>query len=133
MRTALLTVAVLMATATYQAGLSPPGGVWQDGHLDKNGTLMAPARASMMGTRNQIMFFLFMVGNSLGFYTSLYVIMSLTDGFPLQLELQASLFATSLTYVASTHTIAPNLIIGWVFFAISIVLPILIALVYNKC
>lgn len=29
-RNALLVVAVLIATTTYQAGLTPPGGVWQD-------------------------------------------------------------------------------------------------------
>ncbi|KAG2263917.1 hypothetical protein Bca52824_070996 [Brassica carinata] len=29
-RNAILVVAVLIVTATYQAGLSPPGGYWQD-------------------------------------------------------------------------------------------------------
>ncbi|XP_026401503.1 ankyrin repeat-containing protein BDA1-like isoform X2 [Papaver somniferum] len=38
-RNALLVIVVLIATATYQAGLSPPGGVWQDsGNASTNQT-----------------------------------------------------------------------------------------------
>lgn len=38
-RNIVLVVAILIATATYQTGLSPPGGIWQDDyHPSKNTT-----------------------------------------------------------------------------------------------
>ncbi|GKV28503.1 hypothetical protein SLEP1_g37547 [Rubroshorea leprosula] len=37
MRNAMLVVAVLILTASYQASLSPPGGVWQ-GNIDSGGS-----------------------------------------------------------------------------------------------
>ena len=124
-RTALLTVAVLMATATYQAGLSPPGGVWQDDHLHRNDTLIAPAGASVMGTRNKYVFYAFILFNSLGFYTSLYVIWFVTYGAPLGPEFQATVIAITATSTTSMDTIVPGGL-GIVFSIIFLALPILI-------
>ncbi|KAJ7950745.1 Ankyrin repeat-containing protein [Quillaja saponaria] len=98
-RTALLTIAVLIATTMYQAGLSPPGGVWRDDKL--NVSPKQVAGTSVMGTKKEASFFLFMLGNTIGFYTSLYMINFLTNGFPLQLELQFTMFAITITYVSS--------------------------------
>ncbi|XP_020201715.2 uncharacterized protein [Aegilops tauschii subsp. strangulata] len=41
-RSLLLLLATLAATVTYQAGLSPPGGVWPEGHLDSSHTAGNP-------------------------------------------------------------------------------------------
>ncbi|KAK7269865.1 hypothetical protein RIF29_22645 [Crotalaria pallida] len=101
-RNILLTVAILMATATYQGVLSPPGGLWQD---DKDGNI---AGESIYGTKRKVTFFTYIIGNSLGFYTSLYMINVLTIGFPMQSQLLLSTFAISFTYVASMYSIAPR-------------------------
>ncbi|KNA06239.1 hypothetical protein SOVF_182470 [Spinacia oleracea] len=98
-RSALLVIAVLVATATYQVGISPPGDVWQDngeGHL---------AGTSIMGTRDLISFIVLVSCNSIGFNVSLYMIATLTSKFPLQTELQICLLALYVTFnVAVTGT-----------------------------
>nr|GMD62140.1 pentatricopeptide repeat-containing protein At1g02150 [Ipomoea batatas] len=118
-RNTLLVIAVLIATATYQAVLSPPGGVWQD---DSNDHV---AGKSVMGSHKPIAYSLFLVSNSVGFFTSLHIICLLTNAFPLHLELQISIFALIFTYDTCMTAIAPSSRISIMFTVISIVLPFL--------
>ncbi|XP_022856317.1 ankyrin repeat-containing protein BDA1-like [Olea europaea var. sylvestris] len=108
-RSTLLVVAILITTATYQAVLSPPGGVWQQDDFrsisNRNTTTINDATRppehtagkAVMGSQNSVSFGLFLIFNSIGFFTSVQMILFLTFGFPLQLELRVSLLA--LLYV----------------------------------
>ncbi|XP_062000674.1 ankyrin repeat-containing protein BDA1-like [Rosa rugosa] len=110
-RTALLIVAVLVTTATFQVGLSPPTGVWQDSEPKKNGTSSDPAHkagTSIMGSYSATAFVFFVVFNSIGFSVSLYMINILTSKFPLQLELQICITAMYCTYNTAMINIAPD-------------------------
>uniref|UniRef100_A0A7N2MIK8 PGG domain-containing protein n=1 Tax=Quercus lobata TaxID=97700 RepID=A0A7N2MIK8_QUELO len=49
-RNVLLVISVLVATATFQVGLTPPGGFWQDGSL---------AGRSILGSNSEVTFLLF--------------------------------------------------------------------------
>ncbi|KAH0766144.1 hypothetical protein KY285_002015 [Solanum tuberosum] len=95
-RDTLLVIAILIATATYQAGFNPPGGLWQDTYWpDDNNinstshdgivvvTLRHFAGQSVMATRGPMLYGLLLVFNSLGFFVSLHAINFLTIGFPL--------------------------------------------------
>ncbi|KAG5627103.1 hypothetical protein H5410_012321 [Solanum commersonii] len=83
-RDTLLVIAILIATATYQTVLSPPGGVWQDTYWpegnksNNNDVNMESSRRiagqSVMGTNNPISYGLFLVFNSIGFFVSLHTI-----------------------------------------------------------
>lgn len=101
-RSTLLVIAVLVATATYQVGISPPGDVWQDdgqGHLP--GT-------SIMGTRDLTSYILLVSCNSIGFNVSVYMIATLTKKFPLQTELQICLLALYVTFNVAVTATSPK-------------------------
>ncbi|KAJ8439757.1 hypothetical protein Cgig2_009581 [Carnegiea gigantea] len=59
-RGTLLVIAVLVATATYQVGINPPCGVWQD---DSQGQV---AGISIMGSQNMVSYVLLVAFNSIG-------------------------------------------------------------------
>ncbi|KAG5627097.1 hypothetical protein H5410_012315 [Solanum commersonii] len=145
-RDTLLVIAILIATATYQTVLSPPGGVWQDTYWpDHNNSsssdgimsLRRIAGQSVMGTNNPISYGLFLVFNSIGFFVSLHTINFLTIGFPLQLELQISLVALIATYDTVMSAITPNWGISLLFTIFSIVFPVFLPhitkLLRNHC
>ncbi|XP_027109617.1 ankyrin repeat-containing protein BDA1-like isoform X1 [Coffea arabica] len=135
-RNTLLVLAVLIATATYQAVLSPPGGVWQDDSLPSQGTgtnatSTKPHKAgeAVMGTHRKTSYGLFLIFNSIGFFMSTFMINVLTAGFPLRMELQLSLLALMATYDTSMAAISPDEDITLWFTILSAVLPVLIPIV----
>ncbi|KAL3615505.1 hypothetical protein CASFOL_041166 [Castilleja foliolosa] len=130
-RNTLLVIAVLIVTATYQAVLSPPGGVWQDDYwpdvknkTSSSGSLRAhTAGQSMMGTHNPVAYGLFLVFNSIGFFMSLHMMNFLTLGLPLKFELRVALFALISTYDTCMVAITPSGGISVCFIVLSIVMP----------
>ncbi|KAF8379198.1 hypothetical protein HHK36_028627 [Tetracentron sinense] len=135
-RNALLVIAILIVTATYQAGLSPPGGVWQEDSKpsDNNSTNTSKvhyAGEAILGSSNLVSFGFFMFSNSMGFFCSLLMIFILTSGFPMQLELTVSMMAMVITYDTAMNTIAPKGRMKLLFTIISIVMPIGIQSIFN--
>ncbi|XP_050278241.1 ankyrin repeat-containing protein BDA1-like [Quercus robur] len=84
-RNALLVVAALLVTVTFQAAITPPGGLWQDDLFKPNTTdvpqrsaddlyklnITAPHRAGSAITWNTYRFTIFVWCNSLIFYSSI--------------------------------------------------------------
>lgn len=106
-RSALLVIAVLVATATFQVGINPPGGIWQD--TDLKGTNQNPphiAGRSILGSYSSVAFLLFVVFNSIGFSVSLFMINILASNFPFLIELQICLISLYFTYNTAMTTIA---------------------------
>ncbi|KAM7508865.1 hypothetical protein LguiA_019318 [Lonicera macranthoides] len=139
-RNTLLVIVILIATATYQAVLSPPGGLWQDDSTPSSSssnitnstnttvTITRPHTAgrAIMGTQNSVAYGLFIFFNSIGFFTALHMIYFLTPGFPMRLELHVLLFALAVTYDTSMTAIIQNNILSHLFTGISIALPLTI-------
>lgn len=112
-RSALSVIAVLVATATYQVGLSPPGSVWQDnsGTDQSNSTPINKAHfagQAIFSSLSIITYGIFVLFNSIGFSVSLYMISILTSKFPMHFELQICLLAMFFTYNTAIVTISPE-------------------------
>ncbi|XP_020878618.1 uncharacterized protein LOC110227698 [Arabidopsis lyrata subsp. lyrata] len=105
-RNVILVVAILIVTATYQAGLSPPGGFWQDNsseHEDYN----SHHTAGQM-TMSFFDAFFFISLNGFAFVSSLYVIIIITIGLPKWKLIYGSMAALSIATLASYSTIFPD-------------------------
>lgn len=113
-RSVILVVAVLIAAATYQAGLNPPGGYWQDNFnpppLASNNTdeggLQIPHRAGEMILKPSHLF-LFFVSNSFAFYLSVFTILIVIARLPYFLTLYLSSICLVKSYILAVSLTFP--------------------------
>ncbi|GJS75875.1 ankyrin repeat-containing domain, PGG domain protein [Tanacetum coccineum] len=75
-RNTLMVVASLIATMAFQAGTNPPSGVWQDTSTDHR------AGYYIMEYNHQNLYHVFLVSNTLGFVSTLSIILLLISGLP---------------------------------------------------
>ncbi|KAG7973682.1 hypothetical protein I3843_06G009200, partial [Carya illinoinensis] len=100
-RNLILVAAALIAAVTFQAGVTPPGGVWQDD--DKAGHV---AGISIFSSR-RVPYYFFLICNTLAFSSSTFLLLSLTFGYPFFLEVLVATFAMAGTYAAAIFCVTP--------------------------
>ncbi|MFQ6646867.1 hypothetical protein Gotur_019009, partial [Gossypium turneri] len=108
-RNALLVILGLLLTATYQATLNPPGGVWQGENTSKSkGSYDAMVLGkSVMG---QMDFLLFYILTYLVFLVTLFLTLALLKTFPhgFRTALQVLLAFLAVSFDESISDIAPT-------------------------
>ncbi|KAH6782961.1 hypothetical protein C2S52_007920 [Perilla frutescens var. hirtella] len=113
-RDAIMVVAVLIATMAFQAGVTPPGGVWQEDLTEHaNGTLLdKPHKAgeAVMAHHHPKAFKSFMRSNTVAFVSSLSTILLLISGLPFRRPLflwtLMMIMWLTITSIAVTYGIA---------------------------
>ncbi|KAH7838940.1 hypothetical protein Vadar_032977 [Vaccinium darrowii] len=110
-RNALTIVAVLMATIAFQAGVTPPGGVWPD---NKDGHRGGEA---VMAYNYPNLYRYFLRSNTIGFVASLSTILLLISGVPFRKRIYVwmlvaimclTITSMAFTYAFSIAVITPK-------------------------
>ncbi|KAL3500834.1 hypothetical protein ACH5RR_039927 [Cinchona calisaya] len=125
MRSALMVVASLVATVAFQAGLSPPGGVWSTDYVvDSNGNRVEKphyAGQSVMAINLPEAYGQFLIFNTISFLASLSVILIQVSGLPLRKHrwmwtqlviMWIAITAQSITYFISFVNLSPGRLKG---------------------
>ena len=146
-RSALLVVATLIATVTFQAGLNPPGGVWQEScptdsptptptpTQDNSPTPTQVSRLTqsheagkaILGS-NRALFNTFLFSNTVAFSASGSIIEYLVQGFPFQILVRIALFFLGCTYSFSIIAVHPDEeAVSSIGFYTAVYLPLILA------
>ncbi|KAK1414135.1 hypothetical protein QVD17_29876 [Tagetes erecta] len=114
-RNTLMVVASLIATMAFQAGTNPPSGVWQE-----DSTVDPPHKAgtSVMVSNHPNLYHTFLVCNTVGFVSTLSIILLLISGLPflrhrvflwvLMVIMWIATTSMSITYSVSIWVLTPK-------------------------
>ncbi|KAJ6400280.1 hypothetical protein OIU84_015851 [Salix udensis] len=114
-RNVLLIVVALIAAVTFQAGVNPPGGVWQEGDR--------PGRAIYASQKHA--FYVFLISNTLALSTCILVITSLTYRFPFHFEIWVATASMMTTYASAVFAVTPNETVHFRYLLIAASVPFL--------
>jgi protein-S-isoprenylcysteine O-methyltransferase Ste14 len=122
-RNVMLVAVALVAAVTFQAGISPPGGVWQDTKKEIDDQHVA---GQAIYSSQRVPFYFFLICNTLAFSSSIYLLLSLTFGYPFFLEVFVATFSMSGTYAAAIFSVTPYESANFRLIALVAALPIII-------
>ncbi|KAM6541871.1 hypothetical protein CsatB_006318 [Cannabis sativa] len=157
-RESLMIVSSLIATMAFQAGISPPGGLWDDHDtsydqsISKNVTHSA-GESIISYYPSKSYYHIYLISNTVGFLGSLSIILLLVTGLPfcrkflmwiLTMILWVTISAMTITYLVAILVAAPHndvltipynvstcLVIGWVGVMLVIALLHMIRIAIN--
>ncbi|KAI3814807.1 hypothetical protein L1987_14452 [Smallanthus sonchifolius] len=114
-RNALMVVASLIATMSFQADTNPPSGVWQDDSTDDP---LHKAGYAVMALNHPNLYHIFLASNTVGFVSTLSIILLLISGLPfvkhrvfvwgLMVIMWIATVSMSLAYMVSIWVLTPK-------------------------
>jgi hypothetical protein len=132
-RNALLVVATLIVAVTFQAGVNPPGGVWQEKYPKSHEALPPSGESHDAGEAvlalESISFAFFLLSNTAAFSTSGFIIAILVEGFPFYYLVRLALLLMVCTYLASIHALLPPEAVNKVYLYTAFLLPLILIIV----
>ena len=107
-RGSLMVVATVMATMSFQAGISPPGGVWQEDTKKDGYSCVANNTCEVVGkailSYYHPLYVYFISFNTVSFLASAGVILLVTCGFPLTSKYIIWLLSSAMTISVGSMT-----------------------------
>ncbi|CAK7328471.1 unnamed protein product [Dovyalis caffra] len=131
-RNTLLVVTTLIAALTFQAGINPPGGVWQEDRYSpenctvvtaaNNCTIIRHAGKAILAS-SEAAYALFIFANTLAFSAATNTILFLLLDSPFQTEIILAIYSTNFTYGSSIAAVHPPGAVRWEYIFIAFLLP----------
>ncbi|KAB5526872.1 hypothetical protein DKX38_020719 [Salix brachista] len=114
-RKVLLVVVSLIAAVTFQAGVNPPGGVWQGGD----------GLGEAVYTSQEIAFCFFLISNTWALSTCILVIAYLTCKVTFHFEILVATALMMITYASAVFAVTPSEKVRFRYLLIAAALPFL--------
>ncbi|GKV26326.1 hypothetical protein SLEP1_g35654 [Rubroshorea leprosula] len=112
---------------TFQAGINPPGGLWQDNQKEH------VAGSAIFAYRKPAAFYVFLVFNTMAFTTSAFIIFCFTQRFPLGLEIRLAIVFLIVTYACAVSAIIPPESANLAYILLVALLPIVVLSLICRC
>ncbi|KAK4278818.1 hypothetical protein QN277_016613 [Acacia crassicarpa] len=116
----VLVVASLIATVTYQAGLSPPETIWKEDMKNHPKCIFHGTNTSH--SCPDVTYYLFMSFNTSGFFASCFLIFFYRKGSYVRVLLPVALISMMITYITLSVSMSPNVLSLLILYLITLVI-----------
>ncbi|TXG62486.1 hypothetical protein EZV62_009480 [Acer yangbiense] len=127
----MLVVATLIVAATFQTGINPPGGAWQETKDGEDGHLQEVGKAILSSLNHHVPYNLFLILNTLAFSMSTQIILMLVYHEKLYFEIVVATVSMVATYGTAVWSLSPDKDVKLRYVCVAALFPYLWRLSYQ--